>query len=120
MRSSFLTIIALAALLAVTACGNSRRDEIEQRWEALKHKQDSSLQAAQQELAIVDSALEATKAEYEQKKVIVEAHKAELKATEEELTSLTLLRVKRDSLQMQWDMLGAKIKYIRKKQKEME
>ena len=28
--------------------------------------------------------------------------------------------VHRDSLQVQWDMLGAKIKYIRQKQKEME
>ena len=85
----------------------------------MKNKQDSTLQAAQQELAIVDSALEATKTEYEQKKKEVEAHKAELKATAEELTSLTMLRIKRDSLQTQWNLLGAKIKYIRVKMKEL-
>ena len=120
MRSSFLIVIALAALLAVTACGNSRREEIEQRREALKHKQDSSLQAAQQELAIVDSTLEAVKVEFQQKQAEVDAHKAALQATEQELTDLTLLRMKRDSLKVQWDLLGAKIKYIRQKQKELE
>ena len=112
-----MTIIA--ATLLTTACRNSHREEIEQRREALKQKQDSSLQAAQQELAIVDSTLQAVKTEYERKKAEVETHKAELKATEEELTDLTLLRVKRDSLQVQWDLLGAKIKYIRVKMKEL-
>ena len=108
---------ALGVLLA--ACtGNSRRAEIEQRREALKHKQDSTLLASQHELAIVDSTLQVVKAQYEQKKQEVEQHKKELRATEEELTALTLLRVRRDSLQVQWDVLGAKIKYIRKKQAE--
>ena len=40
----------------------------EQRRAALRQKQDSSLLAAQQELAIVDSALQIIKAEYEKKK----------------------------------------------------
>ena len=110
----------MATTLLTTGCGNSRRDEIEQRREALKEKQDSSLVAAQKELSEVDSTLEAVKAEYEQRKAEVETHKAALKATEDELTALTMLRMRRDSLQVQWNMLGAKIKYIRKKQKEME
>ena len=55
----------------------------------------------------------------EQMKAVVEQHKAELRATEEELTALTLLRLRRDSLQVQWDVLGAKIKYIRVKQAEL-
>ena len=117
------TLIAFALIIATLmtmACGNSRKDEIEQRRTALKQKQDSSLLAAQQELAIVDSTLEVIKAEYEKKKNEVEAHKAALQATEEELTDLTLLRIQRDSLQVQWNVLGAKIKYIRQKQKEME
>ena len=117
MKRYFIVITMIAATLLSTACGNSRRDEIEARKAALKHKQDSSLQAAQQELAIVDSTLEAVKAEYEQKKKEVEAHKAALQATEEELTALTLLHMHRDSLQVQWNALGAKIKYIRTKSK---
>ena len=113
-------ICGLCTLLMLSACGNSsRRSEIEQRKAALRHKQDSTLLASQQELAVVDSALEATKAEYERMKAEVEQHKEALKATAEELTALTMLRMKRDSLQVQWDVLGAKIKYIRKKQNDL-
>lgn len=118
MKRYFIIIPVVIATLFTTACGNSRRNEIEARKAALKHKQDSCLQAAQQELAVVDSTLEAVKAEYEQKKKEVEAHKAALQATEEELTALTLLRMHRDSLQVQWNALGAKIKYIRMKSQD--
>ena len=118
MKKIRLTIITVAALL-MAACGRpSHRAEIEQRKAALRQHQDSSLLAAQQELAIVDSTLEAVKLEYEQKKVEVERHKADLTATAEELTELTLLGLKRDSLQGQWQLLGSKIKYIRQKQQE--
>jgi len=120
MKRYFFVISLIVATLLTAACGNSRRDEIDARKDALKHKQDSTLNASQQELAVVDSALEAVKAEYEQKKKEVEAHKAALQATPEELTELTLLRVQRDSLQVKWNVLGAKIRYIRQKQKEME
>jgi len=118
MRNLFLAVCVVA--LAVGCTDNSRRLEIEQRKAALRHKQDSTLLASQQELALVDSALEATKAEYERMKKVVEQHKAELRATADELTALTMLRVKRDSLQVQWDVLGAKIKYIRTKQAEAD
>ena len=43
---------------------------------------------------------------------------AELKATPEELTALTQLRIKRDSIRTQYEALGLKIRYIHKKQKE--
>ena len=120
-RNGFIIVIALAALLAVTACGSSeQRKEIERRREALKHKQDSTLLASQHELAVVDSMLEAVKAEYERMKTEVEQHKAELRATEEELTALTLLRMRRDSLKVQWEVLGSKIRYIRSKQAESQ
>ena len=118
MKRYFIVSSLIVATLFTAACGNSRRDEIDARKEALK--QNSSLLAAQQELAIVDSTLEAVKAEFQQKQAEVDAHKAALQATEQELTDLTLLRMKRDSLKVQWDLLGAKIKYIRQKQKELE
>lgn len=119
-RTHLLYIVAIVAILLTSACGNnSRRDEIEQRKANLKHHQDSALLAAQQELAVVDSTLEAVKAEYAQKKAIVEQHRAALCATADELTELTLLGLKRDSLQGQWRLLGEKIKYIRQKQTEV-
>ncbi len=117
-RLFFSLLVAGVALLSASCVDNSRRTEIEQRRAALKHKQDSTLLASQQELAIVDSMLQAVKVEYEQMKTEVEQHKAALRATADELTALTLLRMKRDSLQVQWDVLGAKIKYIRQKQQE--
>ena len=118
-RLQFIYTIVIVATLLTSACGNnSRRDEIEQRKEALKRHQDSSLLAAQQELALVDSTLEAVKAEYEQKKAEVERHKAALTVTADELTALTMLGLRRDSLQAQWNLLGAKIRYIRQKQEE--
>ncbi|UKK54109.1 hypothetical protein [Prevotella sp. E2-28] len=120
MKRICIGLALIATFFLMTACGNSRKDEIEARKAALKHKQDSTLNASQQELAVIDSVLEAVKAEYEQKKKEVEAHKAALQATPEELTELTLLRVQRDSLQVKWNVLGAKIRYVRQKQKEME
>ena len=118
-RLHFLSLpLAVAAFFILSCSNHSRRDEIEQRKVALKHHQDSSLLAARQELAVVDSTLEAVKLEYEQKKAEVERHKADLTATPEELTALTLLGLKRDSLQGQWQLLGAKIKYIMQKQNE--
>ena len=54
--------------------------------------------------------------DYQQTKV--EKDKAALRATAEELTMLTKTRMKRDSLRTQCEVLGAKIRYIHKKQKE--
>lgn len=121
VRTLFFPVIFLVSVLLLASCAdNSRRQEIDQRRAALRHKQDSTLEASQRELAVVDSALEAAKDEYERMKAGVEQHKAELRATADELTALTRLRMRRDSLQVQWDVLGAKIKYIRMKQKEQD
>ena len=119
IKQYLVYVIAIAAIALFSACGShSRRAEIDARKAALKNKQDSTLLATQQELARTDSLLEAVKAAYAQKEASVGQHKAQLKATEQELTELTLLRLRRDSLQVQWQTLGAKIRYIRKKQEE--
>lgn len=117
---SFLWVLS-AALMLLTACGpQSRRDEIEQRKAALKHKQDSTLNAAQQQLAQVDSALEAAKAEHDQLHQWVMEHSTKLNNHSPEVEKLNQLRAHRDSLQVEWETLGAKIKYIRKKQEETQ
>ena len=77
------------------------------------------MKRSQEELAIVDSMLEAVKHDYVYQKQKVEKDKQELRATPEELTLLTKTRVKRDSLQTRFDVLCAKIRYIHKKQKEL-
>lgn len=120
MRRLYLfCIIATLITMLISACGsNSRRAEIEARKEALKHKQDSTLAATQLELARVDSLLEIVKAEHDQHHQWVMEHSTKLNDQSPEVVKLNQLRSRRDSLQVQWETLGAKIKYIRKKQKE--
>jgi len=92
---------------------------IDTRKKALKLFQNIELKRAQEELAVVDSMLQAVSHDYQYQKQKVDKDKEALRATEEELTMLTKTRLRRDSLQTRWEALGAKIKYIRKKQKEL-
>ena len=91
---------------------------VEARKGALKLHQDIELKAAQDELATTDSLLQIANKELETKQKEVEEHKAALKATPEELTALTKMRMLRDSIRTQFEALGMKISYIRQKQKE--
>ena len=109
--------VAIAVALLLAACGpQSRRAEIEQRKAALQHKQDSTLAASQQELAWVDSALQAANARHQQ--LLDELHTgthtdAQLKRLGDELTAA---RLHRDSLQVRFEVLCGKIQYIHRKQ----
>ncbi len=93
---------------------------IDTRKKALELYQDIELKKTQQELAVTDSLLQAVNHDYAYQQEKVERDKAALRATPEELTMLTLTRMKRDSLRTQTEVLGAKIRYIHKKQKEMK
>ena len=111
--------IALAVLTAllITACGETKtRQEINRRKAALVEKQETELKKAQAELWKTDSLLQLTNQKLDALTKEVEAHKLALKATPEELTALTQLRVKRDSIRTQYEALGLKIRYIHKKQ----
>lgn len=91
---------------------------IEARKKALKLHQQVELKRAENELALTDSALQSAKREYDTQKRLAEQAHANGTATASQLTNVTRLRMKRDSLQVQFDMQCAKIKYIHKKQKE--
>lgn len=93
-------------------------DIVEARKAALKLHQDVELKIAQQELARTDSLLIMVSRELEAQQQQVDAHKATLKVTAEELTLLTKTRMRRDSIRTQYETLGMKIQYIRQKQKE--
>ena len=93
---------------------------VEARKAALKLHQDVELKIAQQELARTDSMLVLANRELEARQQQVDAHKAALKATAEELMLLMKTRMRRDSIRTQYEALGLKIRYIRKKQKEMQ
>lgn len=91
---------------------------VAERKECLILFQKASLRMSQKELAAADKALEQETARYEQMKQEVEKHKADGKATAEEMTALTRQRILRDSLQTRFDVLCAQIKYIHKRQKQ--
>ena len=95
-------------------------DIVEARKAALKLHQDVELKIAQQELARTDSMLVLANRELEARQQQVDAHKAALKATAKELMLLTKTRMRRDSIRTQYEALGLKIRYIRKKQKETQ
>ena len=91
---------------------------IDTRKKALKLYQDVELKKAQQELAVADSLLQLVQHDLNYQQEKVDRDKAALRATPEELTMLTRTRMKRDSLRTQCEVLGGKIRYIHKKQKE--
>ena len=112
-------LLPLLAILLLTACGESNtRKEIARRKAALIEKQETELKKAQDELWKTDSLLQLANKALEATTKEVEAHKEALKATKEELTELTKLRMKRDSIRTQYEALGLKIRYIHKKQSE--
>ena len=115
-----LALIIIAALM-LGACGETKtRQEINRRKAALKEKQETELRKAQEDLRITDSLLQVTNHVLDSLQQKVEKDKAALKATPEELTLLTKTRIKRDSIRTQFEVLGAKIRYIREKMKEGE
>lgn len=91
---------------------------IDTRKQALSLYQDIELKKAQKDLEYTDSILRAITHDYDYQRDKVERDKKALNATAEELQTFTLTRMKRDSIQTQFDLLCAKIHYIHKKQKE--
>ena len=107
---------------ALTALDSLRKvypGAVDTRKKALKLRQSIELKRSQEELALVDSMLQAVNHDYRYQSQKVEKDKQELRATAEELTMLTRTRMRRDSLQTRFDVLCAKIRYIHKKQKEL-
>lgn len=118
MRKSYAEGRDSACLVAIDTLRAKFPKAINERKEALKLYQSASLRIAQKQLAYVDSALEAEKRIFRDMEKSVAAHKSAGTATAQELTALTRKRMLRDSLQTQFDVLCAKIKYIHKRQKQ--
>lgn len=121
MKLVIRTSLLLMATLLLVGCGETKtRKEINRRKAELKLHQETELKRAQEELWLTDSLLQQANAELEALQKQVEADKSALKATADELTLLTTTRMRRDSIRTQYEALGMKIRYIRKKQKELE
>ncbi len=121
MKLVIRTCLILMATLLLVGCGETKtRKEINRRKVELKLHQETELKRAQEELWLTDSLLQQVNAELEALQKQVKADKSALKATADELTLLTTTRMRRDSIRTQYEALGMKIRYIRKKQKELE
>lgn len=93
-------------------------EAVEQRKEALKVYQETVLKMAQTELMTIDTTLQTARQQYEQMRTASERHHSEGTATAAELTSVTLQRMRVDSLQARFDAQVARIKFIHRKMKE--
>jgi predicted phage tail protein len=113
--------VAFAISIILIGC-ESKHDklqkEILQRREALTRHQDSVMKASQKEVEQLDRELQEVNREYaKMKREAQTAHDAGT-ATAEQLRAVTLMRMHRDSLKTRFDVLCAKIKYIRRRQSE--
>lgn len=107
--------------MAIQAIDSLRKiypNAVDVRRKALTLYQNISLRQAQEDLEQTDQLLQEAKRDYEFVKTEVEKRRAELTATAEELQTVTLMKMKVDSLQVRFDVQCAKIKYIHKRQKE--
>ena len=115
MKKTAIVCLFIMAVVAGACTSPSRRTEIEQRKEALQKKQDSTLHATQAELALTDSALEVAKMNHDrlQQQLQTGTHSpSELQQLGRQITQARLLR---DSLQVQYNVLCGKIRYIHHK-----
>ena len=120
MRTRLFILSTLLLLLISCESKHTKlQKEIRQRKEALIHKQDSVLKASQKEVEQLDKEIQIVNRKYNQMKHEAQvAHDAGT-ATAEQLREVTRMRMYRDSLKTRFDMLCAKIKYIRRRQSEM-
>ena len=118
MKKYILLTIVVCLLFGCEDKHRKMQEEIQTRKERLQHHQDSALQASQQEVQRLDEELQRVNRQYEQMKRQAEQAHAAGTATYEQLSNVTKMRMHRDSLQTQFDVLCAKIKYIHKRPKE--
>ncbi len=91
---------------------------VEERKEALKIFQNASEKLAQKQIAATDGELQRVINEIETLQANVDSHKKNNTATAEELSRLTTLKIKKDSLQARFDTQCATVRFIRAKREE--
>ena len=105
-------------LALIDTLRNKYPKAIETRKKALKLYADASEKQAEMRIADIDCELQEAERKYSEMKIMVEQHKKAGKATPEELTAFTLLRMHRDSVQTMFNTECEKIKFIRKKRQQ--
>ncbi len=93
---------------------------IKQRKEALRLYQEAELRSTQQELARTDSLLQYTTQQYNAMKAKVDAMRQRIRISHDQLLELNETKARLDSLQACFDVACAKIKYIHKRQQQLD
>lgn len=104
-------------LRMIDSLRHSCPEAMKERKEALALFQDASEKLAQSQVAATDSALQAVTNEIQTAEPAVEEHRRNGSATADELSRLTVLKLKRDSLKVRFDTQCATIRLIREKRK---
>lgn len=106
------------ALASIDSLRKIYPNAVDVRRRALVLYQNIALKQAQEDLEQTDRLLQVARHDYDYIKREVEKRRSDLNATAEQLRTMTLTKMKLDSLQVRFDMQCAKIKYIHKRQKE--
>lgn len=106
------------ALASIDSLRKIYPNAVDVRRRALVLYQNIALKQAQEDLEQTDRLLQVARRDYDYIKREVEKRRSDLNATAEQLRTMTLTKMKLDSLQVRFDMQCAKIKYIHKRQKE--
>lgn len=106
------------AIATIDSLRKSCPEAIEGRKKALRLYQQVELKRARLNVEATDTVLQRVDCEYRQMKARVDSLRSKGAATEEQLRSVNLMRVRRDSLKTVFDVECAKIKYINKKMEE--
>ena len=137
----FTAAVALCAMLTMAGCGENAMEKkagelLEQAKteygngelkkalatiDSLRKNCPEAIEARKQALKLyqeVDTVLQRVEREYTEMEAAVDALREKSAATVEQLRTVNLLRVKRDSLKTVFDVECAKIKYIKKKMEE--
>ena len=116
MKRTTLLVLCVALMTACTSSlkreNEALRQEIGERREALKEKQQTELESARQELALTDSLLTIAQREHDELHAWVMSHSAQMDERSPEVQRLNVLRARRDSLHVQFESLAHKVKFF--------
>ncbi|MBQ4632752.1 MAG: hypothetical protein IIU87_08280 [Prevotella sp.] len=106
------------ALALIDTLRNNHPTAIQERKRGLRLKQEMELRFAQDSVQELDKLLHDVNWQYNEMKQSVDKKRAEFKATEEEYTALTKMKLHRDSIQAAFEVQCAKVRYIKKRIEE--
>lgn len=119
MRKVVMLMLCVASVMACTSKlkkeNEALREEIGERREALKEKQQRELADARLQLAITDSLLTIAQREHDELHDWVMAQATELNEQSPEAERLNQLRARQDSLKVEFEKQAHKVKFFLRK-----